>query len=66
MHAGLRWHNTRVVSHSQGPLFLLAAHWWRRPSGDEGDALGDQLLQVMLDHLLALEVKACIRESNAT
>lgn len=54
-----------IVSYSRGSLILLSAHWGRRPAGDESDPLGDQFLQIVFNHFLALKGKALIRKKQS-
>ena len=53
-----------IASDSQGSLILLSARWGRCPAGDECDPLGDQLLQIVFNHFLALKGKTLIRKKQ--
>lgn len=53
---------TRGPSRGRGSLILGRG---RAPARDERDPLGDQLLQVVLNHLLALKGKSLIRKKPA-
>lgn len=61
----LKWFVISIVSNSRGSLILLSTHWGRRPAGDESDPLGDQFLQVVFNHFLALKGKTFIRKKQS-
>lgn len=53
----------RDVTRGRGSLLLGRG---RAPARDEGDPLRDQLLQVVLNHLLALKGKTLVREKGSS
>lgn len=56
---GLRQEGTAGPPRRRGSLLLRRG---RAPARDERDPLRDQLLQVVLDHLLALEGRTLVRK----
>lgn len=50
----LEWSIIGVMAGGRGLLCLLSVCHRRRPTRDERDSLGDQLLQVVLNYFLAL------------
>lgn len=53
--SSLNGHSIGIVSNCWCLLSRLSAHRRRCPARDERDPLGDQLLQVMFNHFLALK-----------